>query len=87
MPEKNQSTAPDPAGPPTGPDGKPADAAGAAPKHSAAVRMMTRSVVSPKPSRGVKAKTQRTADAARPTQKPDGGGTARKVRRGAAKGR
>ena len=76
MPEENQSRA---AGPT-----EPAEPAG---KKAAAVRMMTRGVAEPKASRGTKAKAQRTADAARPSQKPGAANSGRKVRRGAAKGR
>jgi hypothetical protein len=49
--------------------------------------MMTRSVAEPKASRGSKAKAQRSTDAAKPSQKPAAGGSSRKVRRGASKGR
>jgi hypothetical protein len=76
MPEENQGRA----------DG-PAEPANPAPKKAAAVRMMTRSVAEPKASRGSKAKAQRSTDAAKPSQKPAAGGSSRKVRRGASKGR
>lgn len=76
MPEENQSRAEAPAEP-----------ASPVAKNAAAVRMMTRSVAEPKSSRGTKAKAQRSADAAKPSQKPNAGGSSRKVRRGASKGR
>jgi hypothetical protein len=76
MPEENQSRAEAPAEP-TAPAGKKA----------AAVRMMTRGVAEPKASRGSKTKAQRSADTAKPSQKPAAGSSGPKVRRGAAKGR
>ena len=76
MPEENQSRAERPAAP-----------AEPAAKKAAAVRMMTRGLAEPKASRGAKAKAQRSADAAKPSQKPAAGAAGPKVRRGAAKGR
>lgn len=76
MPEENQSRAESPA--------EPATPAG---KKAATVRMMTRGLAEPKPSRGTKAQARRSADAAKPTQKPAAGSSGPKVRRGAAKGR
>ena len=76
MPEENQNRAERPAepGPPAG-------------KKAAAVRLMTRSVAEPKASRGARPRAERTADAAKPSQKPAAGASGRKVRRGASKGR
>jgi hypothetical protein len=76
MPEENQSRA-----------GSPAESAEPAGKKAAAVRMMTRGVAEPKASRGTRTKAQRSADAAKPSQKPAAAGSSRKVRRGASKGR
>jgi len=56
-------------------------------KHSAAARMMTRSVPGKGPA-AAKGKAQRAADTARPSQKPAAAGGGRKgPRRGASKGR
>jgi hypothetical protein len=53
---------------------------------SAAVRMMTKSIAVKKSSTA-KSKSQRVADAAKPSQKPAPGGSGRARRRGASKGR
>ena len=77
MPEENQSRAEGPV--------EPAPAAG---KKAAAVRMMTRGVAEPKASRGTRTRAERSADTAKPSQKPSAGASSgRKVRRGASKGR
>ena len=75
MPEENQGRAETPA-PPPAPAAK-----------SAAARMLTRGMAEPKASRGSRAKSERSADAVKPTQKPGAAGSSRKVRRGASKGR
>ena|SRR5947207_12638708 len=97
-----KGTAPDahvvpPAGPTVPPAGeaKPAEPVGpaaaepdvkpAGPK-SAAARMLTRSISAKKPS-AVRGESQRVADAAKPSQKPQAGGGRRGPRRGASKGR
>jgi hypothetical protein len=61
-------------------------AAAAAGRHSAAVRMLTKPVAG-KPLATARGGTQRVADAAKPTQKPQSGGGRRGPRRGASKGR
>jgi|SRR4051812_38938318 len=55
-------------------------------KKSAAVRMLTRSMAGTKPT-AARGETQRVADAAKPSQKPQAGGGRRGPRRGASKGR
>jgi len=55
-------------------------------KKSAAVRMLTRSVAGKAPAAG-KGKSQRAADAAKPSQKPAAGAGRKGPRRGASKGR
>ena len=55
-------------------------------RKTAAVRMMTRSVMGKKPAAG-KGKAQRAADAAKPSQKPSAGAGRKGPRRGASKGR
>jgi hypothetical protein len=53
---------------------------------SAAVRMMTKSIAVAKPS-AARVKARQIEDAAKPSQKPAGGGSGRPRRRGASKGR
>lgn len=60
---------------------------GPAPIKSAAVRMLTRSVARPEAAGGGPEKARRVTDVARPSRQPAAGGTGRKVRRGASKGR
>jgi hypothetical protein len=66
--------------------GSETEAAAPAKSQSAAARMMTKSIAI-KQSRTTKGKNQRAADAAKPSQKPAGGGSTRARRRGASKGR
>jgi len=69
-------------------DGTPPEPAAAtkpARTKSAAVRMLTRPVAGKKPA-AARGETQRVADAAKPSQMPQGGGR-RGPRRGASKGR
>jgi hypothetical protein len=55
-------------------------------KKTAAVRMMTRSVAGKAPASG-KGKSQRAAEATKPSQKPAAGAGRKAPRRGASKGR